>query len=375
MGRNVIRIGREARYLQQGCLALLIGLASFLQAQIADTCENLTVAVSVRDHQGKFVANLSSSSFQVKSQGHPVAVSEATVGGAPRILLLVDVSGSISGSPHQWEVERLIAGSVLTSSHGNANVALVLFASEIVESLDFTSSPWSALKRIQRLSDIDKLAPKDKRRTALYDSLLQSLGLFGTPLAGDAVYVVSDGEDNKSRATTAEVERKLLARAVRLYTFLTHPDQRFMTPEGEPIEATFANLAEATGGRLVDVPRAGPQLQADLKGVYDETTQFYGLQLLRAAAEKERAWSLEVVDDKRKRRKDVILNYPHRRCSKLRRLRRAPIQPEFLCNLPHRLDAEPYVLFQIHPQFCGAVHNVIPIHFAGEGFVFHSFSY
>jgi hypothetical protein len=304
----MIVTGPELRYLQQAWLvALLIGLASLLQAQPTDTCENRMVAVNVRDHQGRFVAGLTPASFQAKSQGHPVTVSAANVGSAPRIMLLLKVSGSVSSFPQRWEIERQIAGSVLTSSHGNTNVALALFASEIVESLDFSNSPESVLRRIQQLNDIDKLVPKGKRRTALYDSLLQSLGLFGTPVVGDAVYVISDAGEGISRATTGEVERALLTKGVRVYVFMLHTG--YVCPE-EVAVPTLANFAEATGGRFVAVQGAGPQLEAHLKGVCAQTTQFYRLDL-RTVGEKEQAWSLEVVDDKGKRRKDVIVTYPH----------------------------------------------------------------
>jgi hypothetical protein len=307
----MIRTGCQVRYVQQAwIIALLVGLASLLQAQSTDTCENRTVAVNVRDHKGMFVAGLSPSSFQAQSQSHPVAVSAANVGSAPRILLLLKASGSIGDSPQKWQVEKLIAGSVLSSSHGNANVALALFASEIVESVDFSNPPESTLRRIQQLSDIGELVPKRKRQTALYDSLLQSLGLFATPVVGDAVYIVSDAGEGISRASSGEVERALLARGVRAYVFMLHTG--YLYPE-EAAVPTLAHFAEVTGGRLVYVQGVGPQLEADLKGAFDQTTQFYSLQLaLRTAGDKELGWSLEVVDDKGKRRKDVILDYPHK---------------------------------------------------------------
>jgi 4-amino-4-deoxy-L-arabinose transferase-like glycosyltransferase len=54
---------------------------------------------------------------------------------------------------------------------------------------------------------------------------------------------------------------------------------------------------------------------------------------------------------------------------------RSSIQPQLARNPLQRFDAEGDVLIQIYSQSGAAVHDVLAIHLAGEGFVFHSFSY
>src|ERR1700689_4536003 len=52
-------------------------------------------------------------------------------------------------------------------------------------------------------------------------------------------------------------------------------------------------------------------------------------------------------------------------------LHRTAIQPEFLRNRLQGFDAEADVFVQLHAQSCRAVDDVVAVHLAGEGFVFH----
>src|SRR5437879_1014994 len=59
----------------------------------------------------------------------------------------------------------------------------------------------------------------------------------------------------------------------------------------------------------------------------------------------------------------------------LSRLRRVSIQPKLAGDGLQGFDAETDVLIQIDAQSSGAVDNVVAVHLAGEGLIFHSFSH
>jgi hypothetical protein len=194
---------------------------------------------------------------------------------------------------------------MVTSTRGNAQLALVVFADDVLETLDFNHSPEDILQRIQQLGDADKLVPKGKQRTALLDSLLYALSLFGTQVAGDAVYVVSDGEDDASRAGSDKVEHALIALGVRFYAFFLQ--DRFVDPMlAERPGPMLTSLGEVTGGKVVDleltwdsVPtgETTSQVKAFLPRVYDEMIQFYGVGLgPMKTMDKQQGWKLEIVD-------------------------------------------------------------------------------
>jgi hypothetical protein len=320
---NWCQIYRKVTLMRKPALlvALLLELTSFLQGQHADNCEQPTVTVNVRDHEGKFVAGLTPSSFRAEMHGQPLKVSSVNVGRTPRIVLVLDASGSMTSSKPKWENAKFAIRSMVTSTRGDAHLALVLFANDVLETLDFSHSPEDILQRIQQLGDAGKLVPKGKQRTALLDSLLYTLSLFRTQVAGDAIYVVSDGEDDASRAGSDKVEQALVGKSVRFYAFFLH--ERVLDPAiAEQPGPMLTSLAEGTGGKVVDlelnwdsVPtgEAISQVEAFLPRIYDQMMQFYGIGLgPLKSIEKEQGWKLEIVDGQGKKRKDVNVSFPRK---------------------------------------------------------------
>jgi hypothetical protein len=143
-------------------VALLLGLTSFSQCQQAYECEKPLVAVNVRDHEGNLVAGLSLPSFRAKMHGQTVTVSSANVGKPPRIVLLLDASGSMTSPKLKWEVARLAIENMVTSTRGNTSLALVFFANDVLDTLDFRRSPEEILRKIEQSGDAEKLVPHGK---------------------------------------------------------------------------------------------------------------------------------------------------------------------------------------------------------------------
>ena len=67
----------------------------------------------------------------------------------------------------------------------------------------------------ERIKAVDRLAPWGS--TALYDAILRGVEMLGRQNGRKALIVFSDGEDQGSHATLADVERRLQASDVTLY--------------------------------------------------------------------------------------------------------------------------------------------------------------
>lgn len=100
--------------------------------------------------------------------------------------------------------------------------------------------------------DLAKTEPQG--RTALFDSVDQALSLFCTPQPGDAIYVVSDGGDNRSRVSFSKLKEKLVSHGVRVFVFALPVEQFRTTSEEHYSEDRMEGLAEFSGGYVIRVP-------------------------------------------------------------------------------------------------------------------------
>jgi hypothetical protein len=289
-------------------LAILFVFPYSAQAQNADNCSQRSIIVNVRDQKGQLVVWLQPASFQASLSGHQVkVVSDRVLTTSPRIVLLVDISGSINSSNHSLAVTKFLAEEFVAAST-TSRIALVLFSDHIVDTLDFDRKPSDMLQRLAGVTDGDG-------KTALLDSLAYSGNLFHTREPGDAIYVITDAVDNRSKLHEKDVEHELLSRGIRLFSFVLS-DPSFVTIEEEASFADFKNLTEGTGGSsmnpsLDQSARESQQLDASLRHLYDMMRNFYELEVeLPHEPKAGQRWKLNIVDSNGKKRKDVELTYP-----------------------------------------------------------------
>jgi von Willebrand factor type A domain len=233
--------------------SVLLALTLSLTAQPIDKCASRTVTVNVRDRQGNFITGLSPSSFLVTQNGMPITVSSADMEVGPRVVLLLDVSGSMTSQPAKWQTVKLVSEHMVLSSRNSFRVALVLFASDVVETLDFTHSGKEILERVRQLGDGQSVARKGKRQTALLDAALRAGTLFGMPEAGDAIFVITDGGDNESHIRSSEVEQKLSAAGVRFFAFVLSDEYVAAVSELMEAKEMLFDLARWTAGAVLEV--------------------------------------------------------------------------------------------------------------------------
>jgi len=271
-------------------------------------CQRRVTTVNVLDHEGNVITGLGTTAFRAESGGRPLKVlSNFEANPSRRVVIMVDVSGSTINT---GDLARLLAGSLATSER-KFRTAVVLFSEQIVASVDFTRPTEDVLNMLTKL-------PENKGRTALFDALKYAADLFGPPLPGDSVYLISDGGENRSKAKPGDIENELLTKGIRIYSFNLAGNRVFSTEEERQGPALLKDLASLTGGMALDLEMnsskaSRERVAAKLQRLYREMTDFYVLQIEPSAEfRKPQRWDLELLDSQGRKRQDVRLIYPRK---------------------------------------------------------------
>lgn len=203
----------------------------------------------VLDRKGRYILDLDVDAFEVLDQGSPVPIKNFSVQTTrSRIGLLLDVSNSMESKI-----------SVLREASSR-------FVSELGER--HAVSVYTFNHALQRLASGSRDTPELRRSigelragggTALYDALIQVLDEMQRLDGRRAVFVFSDGRDERSLTSKQSVIRRAVASDVIIYAVGTQVEK-----ESAPRDDLEA-LAAETGGRSYFVQRA-----EDLYGVFDE---------------------------------------------------------------------------------------------------------
>jgi von Willebrand factor type A domain len=290
-------------------LAFLFTVVLATKAEDTGTCQQRTVVVNPRKG-GHLIPGLQPSSFRASVRGQFVKVLAVRANTQPpRVVLLVDLSGSVNRSNHELDRAQFLAEHFMATSF-IPRVALVLFSDSILDTVGFDHPPKAIQQTLANLKD-------GRGSTALFDSLIYSAGLFRTRESGDAIYVITDGGDSHDGAHERDVERELLTKGIRLFCFVvsTAPPPLITEVERQKGYFDLQRLTEATGGSILNAgydpyENESRELEASLRRGYDRIKSFYTLEVeLPTKLDKEQRWNLQLVDQYGKRRKDVETVY------------------------------------------------------------------
>ncbi len=314
-----------------------LGLFFSVGAPAADS-RQVTVTINAVDQRWIPIEGLRRDNFKARFNKHDLQLAYLTFADGPRrIVVLLDTSGSMSGAEtggDEWEVARDEAREFITTAPAKTRLSLVTFADKVEERSNLSEDRHRALEWFDsRGASLKSI----KGHTSLYEAILAGLKELDPPQPGDAIFAVTDGGENASKARFEQVANLLRASGVRLYTFL--------------LPATFSNegfgslleLVRESGGFAVQVHpssiAAEPFLHRPLfsvhwqspippyRIVYDDRLKsavkasayafnqqistFYLLTLnLPDNLTKPRDWNLELVDQRGRNRKDAILTCP-----------------------------------------------------------------
>jgi len=194
------------------------------------------IIATVVDGSGHFVRGLPKAAFHVEEDGKPQAISHFGAEDVPlELIVACDVSGSMA--PAMSRLKEAVK-EFLSAVPTRDQVTLIGFNDSIFALTRRASDP------VERMKAVDRLAPWGA--TALYDVILRGIDMLGKQPGRRAMIVFSDGEDQGSHASLADVERRLQASDVTLY----------MIGQGrgvqvDALKSIMQRLVEPTGGRAL----------------------------------------------------------------------------------------------------------------------------
>src|SRR5258706_3126616 len=193
---------RTAVVLILGCLCATPACAQ------QDACQHRSIPVSVARNDDFPVPPLRNTNFEGTYRNKPVRITSAAISyEPPRVVLLLDVSGSMRDrrSESNWNFMVDIAEDLLSRMPAAAEVGLGFFSDE----LEPVASPTTDRKTLTDHLEGLRSRTQPIGRTALSAAILNSLKMFDGPHLGDIIYVITDGEENKSKVPMAQVAQIL----------------------------------------------------------------------------------------------------------------------------------------------------------------------
>jgi Ca-activated chloride channel family protein len=199
--------------------------------------ERVTVAVVVRDRDGRPIRNLSEADFEVTDDGERREILDFRNEVSPiSVGFLLDSSGSMHIGP-KLERAREVGHFLLSSmSEGSDEAALFVFDKMVRTAQPFTNN-------------FDKIrssfaAVRPWGSTSLYDAIAETSQQLSNRPGRRAIIVLTDGVDTSSQLTSREVSG--IASAIDMPVYVIAMDTSVR--EGE-----LTNLARWSGGTLYGV--------------------------------------------------------------------------------------------------------------------------
>lgn len=235
--------GREVVAHQIRAVATLVGGGRTVRTirtkglEYADRVEvdAVQVTVTVIDDRGKFVTGIPQSAFRVYEDGKPQTLGYFASQDVPlELIVAVDVSGSMAGAmPRVKRAVKHFLGAVPARDQ----VTLLGFNDSVFTLIRKTTDPAERVRAVDRLASWGA--------TALYDVIVRGIDMLGRQTGRRALVVFTDGEDQGSHVTLADVERRLQASDVTLYMIgqgrgVTH----------DYLRQVMHRLSAPTGGRV-----------------------------------------------------------------------------------------------------------------------------
>ena len=207
--------------------------------------DEVNLLFTVVDHKGKFVSHLTLDDFQLLDNQLPPQAIHAFQQETDlplRVALLVDVSGSVT-SRFKYEQGAAVAflKKILRPS---VDKAMVLgFDEKVHLEQDLTNNVDSLRGAVRRL--------KPRGETALYDAVVFAADKLRDESERNTrrvIILISDGENNSSRAIMNDAQQAALRAECPIYSLSTNDLRGGDYPKGEAI---LELLSRYTGGELL----------------------------------------------------------------------------------------------------------------------------
>jgi hypothetical protein len=287
-------------------------------------CRERTIPVSIYNKNGNPAPELTPGSLSGTLGNKPVTIRTVRhLEKPPQIILLVDTSASLAV---RAEDEINVAEGVVLRMPAEVSVGLAFFAKDLLPVASPTADHNGVTVELEALR-WDRRSYRGK--TAIWTAIQDTVKMFGKPLPGDAIYLISDGVDTASSDKLKEVEGMISAAGIRLFVFLDSDIPPGSSPVGGIGIDWVPQFAKFTGGTVISVSPPGGPFSAlpfrvglvDNKGKatpvglaldsqMDLLLHYSSVEIeLPESPDKPREWKLEFSHTE-KSQKDLVLTYP-----------------------------------------------------------------
>ncbi len=225
------------------------------------------IPVTVTDAMNRFVLGLDKQNFRILEDGKEQQVKQFSGEDAPlSIGLLVDVSGSMGT---KIETSRLAVAQFLKTMNAQDEAFLIDFSDRAELAVPFTKSAEEIESKL--------VSVEPQGLTALLDAV--HLGIREMKSAKNprkALLIISDGGDNNSRYTAAEIKGLIREADVQIYSMgVFEPfDYLALTTAELSGPKLLSEISEQTGGRAFaasearDLPGIATRIGIELRNQY-----------------------------------------------------------------------------------------------------------
>jgi hypothetical protein len=257
------------------------------------------VLVNAYNEKEKAEVNLTSFSpadFDARVEKTQLSVVSIKPMEKNRVLILLDVTDRKDS-----DINRLINGVANAAKQAPEGmpIAFGIFADKPL----FTPAFFRDAQ--QRGFNIDKVmgqADSVGKYRALYDALHEGLALFGEHQPGDTIFLISDGENGKSKRSYLDLEKELATKGTRLLTATRLPQGGPLPLSRIGVEMALGKLGLMTGGGGV------PLTTLDS---LDWISKGYLLGInMPASMDKPKPWKLKIRDSAKVPPGKPTLTYP-----------------------------------------------------------------
>jgi Mg-chelatase subunit ChlD len=309
----------------------ILALCTIAIAAQDSSCLRRALPVALRGEQNLPIQNVSVDDLQARIHGKPVKILSISPDTRPhRVVLILDASGSMGstqGEPPLFALEIALARHFFDANKQRSQIALLVFNNNVTEAVDFAQGNSAVGDKLQHISgDHNYVKANIKGRTALRDAIFAGLLLLEHPSSADSLYVITDGGDNASKHSVADIRQRLAVTSVRPFAVLLRKEvgYRNLTPEEVTGPEELSEITGNSGGEILTAAAwHGKQIvlsadsEAKLKA-QETLARLYqtilGDQLLEIElpfpVAKDERWELKLSDGARHQWKGTHITYP-----------------------------------------------------------------
>ena len=197
------------------------------------------VPVTITDPMNRLVTGLEKENFFLTDNGQPQEIWHFSSEDAPISLgVIFDISGSMS---NKIDKSREAVVEFFKTANPQDEFFLITFSEKPEVLADFTTSVEDIQNKL--------IYATPKGRTALLDAIYLGMNrMRKAKYEKKALLIISDGGDNHSRYTEAEIKSMVREADVQIYAIGLY-DRDFKTPEEREGPQLLSDISDVTGGR------------------------------------------------------------------------------------------------------------------------------